>query len=122
MIRSFCNTDSFITAATSLISTVIVQWRTLGECPPPPPTRLFSTILLKLLTWLKGELCIVIWPTVPSGWLKTNLFFWSHSNLPSNSNNSTEFDDPTLIQNIEKNHVGVSEAEAYLKSEKNPTC
>uniref|UniRef100_A0A8C6VZ73 Phospholipid-transporting ATPase n=1 Tax=Nothobranchius furzeri TaxID=105023 RepID=A0A8C6VZ73_NOTFU len=26
------------------------------------------------------------------------------SNLPSNSNNSTEFDDPTLIQNIEKNH------------------
>lgn len=42
-------------------------------------------------------------------------FFWSHSNLPSNSNNSTEFDDPTLIQNIEKNHVGVSEAEAYLK-------
>uniref|UniRef100_A0A4W6DN06 Phospholipid-transporting ATPase n=1 Tax=Lates calcarifer TaxID=8187 RepID=A0A4W6DN06_LATCA len=26
------------------------------------------------------------------------------SNLPSSSNNSTEFDDPTLIQNIEKNH------------------
>uniref|UniRef100_A0A672ZMB3 Phospholipid-transporting ATPase n=1 Tax=Sphaeramia orbicularis TaxID=375764 RepID=A0A672ZMB3_9TELE len=26
------------------------------------------------------------------------------SNLPSNSNNSTEFDDPTLIQNIEKDH------------------
>uniref|UniRef100_A0A3P8TP55 Phospholipid-transporting ATPase n=1 Tax=Amphiprion percula TaxID=161767 RepID=A0A3P8TP55_AMPPE len=26
------------------------------------------------------------------------------SNLPSNSHNSTEFDDPTLIQNIEKNH------------------
>uniref|UniRef100_A0A3B3TMN4 Phospholipid-transporting ATPase n=1 Tax=Poecilia latipinna TaxID=48699 RepID=A0A3B3TMN4_9TELE len=26
------------------------------------------------------------------------------SNLPSNSHNSTEFDDPSLIQNIEKNH------------------
>ncbi|XP_051267516.1 phospholipid-transporting ATPase IB isoform X2 [Dicentrarchus labrax] len=26
------------------------------------------------------------------------------SNLPSSTNNSTEFDDPTLIQNIEKNH------------------
>ncbi|XP_029384993.1 phospholipid-transporting ATPase IB isoform X1 [Echeneis naucrates] len=26
------------------------------------------------------------------------------SNLPSNSHNSTEFDDPALIQNIEKNH------------------
>ncbi|KAG9283334.1 phospholipid-transporting ATPase IB isoform X1 [Astyanax mexicanus] len=26
------------------------------------------------------------------------------SNLPSSSNNSTEFDDPALIQNIEKNH------------------
>uniref|UniRef100_A0A3B4WQT0 Phospholipid-transporting ATPase n=1 Tax=Seriola lalandi dorsalis TaxID=1841481 RepID=A0A3B4WQT0_SERLL len=26
------------------------------------------------------------------------------SNLPSSSNNSTEFDDPTLIQNIEKDH------------------
>uniref|UniRef100_A0AAV2L9T4 Phospholipid-transporting ATPase n=1 Tax=Knipowitschia caucasica TaxID=637954 RepID=A0AAV2L9T4_KNICA len=26
------------------------------------------------------------------------------SNLPSNTNNSTEFDDPALIQNIEKNH------------------
>lgn len=41
MIRSFCNTNSFITAATSLISTVIVQWRTSGECPPPPETSLF---------------------------------------------------------------------------------
>lgn len=39
-----------------------------------------------------------------------NCFFLSYSNLPSNSNNSTEFDDPTLIQNIEKNHVSVSEA------------
>uniref|UniRef100_A0A8C6VZ42 Phospholipid-transporting ATPase n=1 Tax=Nothobranchius furzeri TaxID=105023 RepID=A0A8C6VZ42_NOTFU len=28
----------------------------------------------------------------------------TYGNLPSNSNNSTEFDDPTLIQNIEKNH------------------
>uniref|UniRef100_A0A3P9JDU2 Phospholipid-transporting ATPase n=1 Tax=Oryzias latipes TaxID=8090 RepID=A0A3P9JDU2_ORYLA len=26
------------------------------------------------------------------------------SNLPSNSHNSTEFDDPALVQNIEKNH------------------
>uniref|UniRef100_A0A672GNL8 Phospholipid-transporting ATPase n=1 Tax=Salarias fasciatus TaxID=181472 RepID=A0A672GNL8_SALFA len=32
------------------------------------------------------------------------LLFLCYSNLPSNSNNSTEFDDPTLIQNIEKNH------------------
>lgn len=39
-----------------------------------------------------------------------NSLFLSHSNLPSSSNNSTEFDDPALIQNIEKNHVGVSEA------------
>uniref|UniRef100_A0A7N8WXR7 Phospholipid-transporting ATPase n=1 Tax=Mastacembelus armatus TaxID=205130 RepID=A0A7N8WXR7_9TELE len=30
-----------------------------------------------------------------------NLFY---SNLPSSSHNSTEFDDPALIQNIEKNH------------------
>uniref|UniRef100_A0A8D3DKZ1 Phospholipid-transporting ATPase n=1 Tax=Scophthalmus maximus TaxID=52904 RepID=A0A8D3DKZ1_SCOMX len=28
----------------------------------------------------------------------------TYGNLPSNSNNSTEFDDPTLIQNIETNH------------------
>ncbi|XP_072306929.1 phospholipid-transporting ATPase IB isoform X2 [Eucyclogobius newberryi] len=28
----------------------------------------------------------------------------TYGNLPSNSHNSTEFDDPTLIQNIEKNH------------------
>uniref|UniRef100_A0A4W6DPB6 Phospholipid-transporting ATPase n=1 Tax=Lates calcarifer TaxID=8187 RepID=A0A4W6DPB6_LATCA len=28
----------------------------------------------------------------------------TYGNLPSSSNNSTEFDDPTLIQNIEKNH------------------
>lgn len=32
-------------------------------------------------------------------------FFLSFSNLPSSSHNSTEFDDPTLIQNIEKDHV-----------------
>lgn len=31
------------------------------------------------------------------------------SNLPSSSHNSTEFDDPALIQNIEKNHVGPSD-------------
>lgn len=31
------------------------------------------------------------------------LSFCSH--LPSTSHNSTEFDDPALIQNIEKNHV-----------------
>uniref|UniRef100_A0A3P9Q2B3 Phospholipid-transporting ATPase n=1 Tax=Poecilia reticulata TaxID=8081 RepID=A0A3P9Q2B3_POERE len=28
----------------------------------------------------------------------------TYGNLPSNSHNSTEFDDPSLIQNIEKNH------------------
>uniref|UniRef100_A0A3B1KBT5 Phospholipid-transporting ATPase n=1 Tax=Astyanax mexicanus TaxID=7994 RepID=A0A3B1KBT5_ASTMX len=28
----------------------------------------------------------------------------TYGNLPSSSNNSTEFDDPALIQNIEKNH------------------
>uniref|UniRef100_A0A4W6DPD8 Phospholipid-transporting ATPase n=1 Tax=Lates calcarifer TaxID=8187 RepID=A0A4W6DPD8_LATCA len=43
-------------------------------------------------------------------------------------NNSTEFDDPTLIQNIEKNHVGVSKAFLiilYLKpvlSKNNSVC
>ncbi|TMS16361.1 Phospholipid-transporting ATPase IB [Larimichthys crocea] len=30
----------------------------------------------------------------------------TYGNLPSSSNNSTEFDDPALIQNIEKNHRG----------------
>ncbi|TKS87736.1 Phospholipid-transporting ATPase IB [Collichthys lucidus] len=29
----------------------------------------------------------------------------TYGNLPSSSNNSTEFDDPALIQNIEKNHI-----------------
>uniref|UniRef100_A0AAR2M3R0 Phospholipid-transporting ATPase n=1 Tax=Pygocentrus nattereri TaxID=42514 RepID=A0AAR2M3R0_PYGNA len=29
----------------------------------------------------------------------------TYGNLPSSSHNSTEFDDPALIQNIEKNHV-----------------
>lgn len=38
------------------------------------------------------------------------VFLWSRSNLPSSSNNSTEFDDPTLIQNIENSHVGCPEA------------
>uniref|UniRef100_A0A8C1P127 Phospholipid-transporting ATPase n=1 Tax=Cyprinus carpio TaxID=7962 RepID=A0A8C1P127_CYPCA len=32
------------------------------------------------------------------------VFFFFCSHLPSTSQNSTEFDDPTLIQNIEKNH------------------
>ncbi len=43
-----------------------------------------------------------------------NWFFLSCSNLPSSSNNSTEFDDPALIQNIEKNHVGVSERLSFF--------
>lgn len=38
----------------------------------------------------------------------------SHSNLPSNNHNSTEFDDPTLIQNIENNHVGDTTSYFYV--------
>ncbi|KAG7523913.1 phospholipid-transporting ATPase IB isoform X1 [Solea senegalensis] len=36
------------------------------------------------------------------------------SNLPSNSNNSTEFDDPALIQNIEKNHPTSPQISEFL--------
>uniref|UniRef100_A0AAY4ALH2 Phospholipid-transporting ATPase n=1 Tax=Denticeps clupeoides TaxID=299321 RepID=A0AAY4ALH2_9TELE len=47
--------------------------------------------------------------TIANGWLFISGFFpiplsLPHSHLPSSSHNSTEFDDPTLIQNIEKNH------------------
>ncbi|XP_077591837.1 phospholipid-transporting ATPase IB isoform X1 [Stigmatopora nigra] len=36
------------------------------------------------------------------------------SNLPSSSNNSTEFDDPTLIQNIEKDHPTSPQIREFL--------
>ncbi|XP_077591838.1 phospholipid-transporting ATPase IB isoform X2 [Stigmatopora nigra] len=38
----------------------------------------------------------------------------TYGNLPSSSNNSTEFDDPTLIQNIEKDHPTSPQIREFL--------
>uniref|UniRef100_A0A8C3AV43 Phospholipid-transporting ATPase n=1 Tax=Cyclopterus lumpus TaxID=8103 RepID=A0A8C3AV43_CYCLU len=58
-----------------------------------------GTLTCNIMNFKKCTIAGITYGLTPA----INLYFLSHSNLPSNSNNSTEFDDPTLKQNIE-NH------------------